>query len=73
MMEKDVDISNTKQNSSKHTLLMVLTCIIPFLLLFGVVKYFGFSANYLWFGAILLCIGMHIWMMKKHKEDHQHG
>ena len=73
MAKRESNCSVAKHDSNRHILLMILICIIPLLLLFAAVKYWGFSANYLGVGVILLCIGMHIWMMGKHKRGHEHG
>ena len=70
MAKKDGNHCVAKHNQNKHSLLMILVCVIPLLLLFVAVRYFGLSGNYLGLGAILLCIGMHIWMMGKHNGGH---
>ena len=62
-----------KHNSNKHMLVMVFACIIPMLLLFGMSRYFKVNTNYLPLFMILVCVGMHVWMMKKHKGGHNHG
>jgi len=61
-----------KNNPTKHMLFMASVCIVLLLILFVSSKYFDFNANYLLFGAILLCAGMHIWMMMEHKGAHNH-
>ncbi len=65
--------NQNKTHSSKHMLIMILACIVPLVLLFGAAKYFGFDSTYLVWGAILLMIGMHVWMMKGHKGGHNHA
>ncbi len=47
----------------KHTLTMVLGCVIPLLLL-GILWTSGVSQNMLSFGILLLCPVMHLLMMK---------
>ncbi len=47
----------------KHTLMMVLSCVIPLLLL-GILWVAGVSQNILSFGILLLCPVMHLLMMK---------
>ena len=59
-----------KNNSIKHILTMVFVCIIVLVILLAVSKYLNLSTNYLLFGAILLCMVMHIWMMREHKGGH---
>ncbi len=62
---------NTGTNSKhRHTLMMVLGCVIPLVLL-GILWVAGVSQNILSFGIILLCPIMHLLMMKnmKHGND----
>ena len=54
----------------RHTLMMVLGCIIPLLLL-GILWFEGVSQNILSFGIILLCPIMHLLMMKNMKHGTQ--
>ncbi|MDD5615686.1 MAG: DUF2933 domain-containing protein [Candidatus Methanoperedens sp.] len=64
-------MDNTKNQSikegffsrHKHTLMMVLGCVIP-LLLIGILWVAGVSQNILSFGILLLCPIMHLVMMK---------
>lgn len=59
---------NTGTNSKhRHTLMMVLGCIIPLLLL-GILWVAGVSQNILSFGILLLCPVMHLLMMKNMKH-----
>jgi hypothetical protein len=55
----------------RHTLMMVLGCIIPLLLL-GILWVAGVSQNILSFGILLFCPILHLVMMKnmKHGADH---
>ena len=46
-------------------LMMALVCIVPLIIVFGVAKYLGYRGDYLFIGAMLLCITVHFWMMKK--------
>ena len=59
---------------SKHTLIMVLCCLIPLVIL-GVLWAIGVSGSYLIFGVILLCPLLHIFMMRgmsKGGGSHEH-
>ncbi|CAG0982272.1 MAG: hypothetical protein MPEBLZ_03415 [Candidatus Methanoperedens nitroreducens] len=69
------DTGNQKINEGffskhKHTLMMVLGCMIPLLLL-GVLWVAGVSQNILSFGILLLCPIMHLLMMKNMKHGVQ--
>lgn len=59
-----------KRIKHNHGLMMVLCCLVPLLLLYGAVYFFGLSKSYLYWFAILLCPLMHFWMMK---DMHKHG
>lgn len=48
---------------SKHTLIMLLCCLIPLAIL-GVLWAIGVSGSYLIFGVLLLCPLLHIFMMR---------
>jgi len=52
-----------QKGMSKHTLIMVLCCLIPLAIL-GVLWATGISGNYLVLGVILLCPLLHIFMMR---------
>ncbi|MDD5472630.1 MAG: DUF2933 domain-containing protein [Candidatus Methanoperedens sp.] len=54
----------------RHTLMMVLGCIIPLVLL-GILWIAGVSQNILSFGILLLCPIMHLVMMKNMKHGTQ--
>ena len=55
-----------------HSLMMLLCCVIPLVLLYGGVYFFGLSNSYLYWSILLLCPVMHFWMMKNmHKKQHQ--
>ncbi len=59
---------NTGTNSKhRHTLMMVLGCMLPLLLL-GILWVAGVSQNILSFGILLLCPVMHLLMMKNMKH-----
>ena len=69
-MESDTNTPylNTGTNSKhKHTLMMVLGCVVPLLLL-GILWVAGVSQNILYFGILLLCPVMHLLMMKNMKH-----
>ncbi len=58
---------------SKHTLIMLLCCLIPLALL-GVLWAIGVSGSYLILGVILLCPLLHILMMQgRHKGSGEGG
>ncbi len=48
---------------SKHTLIMILCCLIPLAIL-GILWAIGISGSYLLLGVILLCPLLHIFMMR---------
>ncbi|MCZ7393822.1 MAG: DUF2933 domain-containing protein [Candidatus Methanoperedens sp.] len=54
---------NTGNNKSKHTLLMILGCLVPLVIL-GILWLAGVSQNIIFFGILLLCPVMHLVMMK---------
>lgn len=57
-----------QKGMSKHTLIMLLCCLIPLAIL-GVLWAIGVSASYLIFGVLLLCPLLHMLMMRGgHKE-----
>ena len=62
-----------QKGMSKHTLIIVLCCLIPFVIL-GVLWAIGISGNYLILGVLLLCPLLHIFMMRgMHKgSSHEH-
>ncbi len=64
-----------QKGMSKHTLIMVLCCLIPLVML-GVLWAIGISGSYLILGVILLCPLLHIFMMQgMHKGgggEHDH-
>ncbi len=62
-----------QKGMSKHTLIMVLCCLIPLAIL-GVLWAIGISGSYLILGVILLCPLLHIFMMQgKHKGSEEGG
>lgn len=62
-----------QKGMSKHTLIMVLGCLTPLVIL-GVLWATGISGSYLIFGVILLCPLLHILMMSgRHKESGEGG
>ena len=62
-----------RKGMSKHTLIMVLCCLIPLVTL-GVLWAIGVSGSYLIFGVILLCPLLHIFMMRgRHREGGDGG
>ena len=62
-----------QKGMSKHTLIMVLCCLIPLAIL-GVLWAIGISGSHLILGVILLCPLLHIFMMRgMHKSGgHDH-
>lgn len=72
-MEGDTKTPNIKEgifSKNKHTLMMVLCCVIPLLFL-GILWVAGVSQNILSFGILLLCPIMHLLMMKNMKHGHK--
>ena len=62
-----------QKGTSKHTLIMVLCCLIPLALL-GVLWAIGISGSYLILGVILLCPLLHILMMRgRHRGSGESG
>lgn len=52
-----------QKGMSKHTLIMVLCCLIPIMIL-AVLWVIGVSWSYLIFGVLLLCPLLHLLMMR---------
>lgn len=52
-----------------HVLMMVICCLIPLVLLFAAVKYFGLGGSYLFWAVLLLCLLSHYFMMKHMHKD----
>lgn len=72
-MESNIKTKNKHEgffSKHKHTLMMVLGCIIPLLFL-GILWVAGVSQNILFFGILLLCPIMHLLMMKNMKHGTQ--
>ncbi|HLB71934.1 MAG: hypothetical protein OIN88_11810 [Candidatus Methanoperedens sp.] len=72
-MESDTMNPNTNEgffSKHRHTLMMVLGCTLPLLLL-GILWIAGVSQNILFFGIILLCPILHLIMMKNMKHGTQ--
>ncbi len=62
---------NTGTNGNhKHTLLMIIGCLAPLVIL-GILWFAGVSQNILFFGILLLCPVMHLFMIKNMKHDAQ--
>ncbi len=53
-----------KKLRHNHALMMTVCCGVPLLLLIGAIYFFGLSQSYLFWGILLLCPLMHVWMMK---------
>ncbi len=72
-MKSDTNNPNINEgffSKHRHTLMMVLGCIIPLLLL-GILWFEGVSQNIFSFGIILLCPIMHLLMVKNMKHGTQ--
>lgn len=67
---KNTNINEGFFSKHKHTLMMVLGCVIPILLI-GILWVAGVSQNILSFGILLLCPIMHLLMMKNMKHGTQ--
>ncbi len=62
-----------QKGMSKHTLIMVLCCLIPLVIL-GVLWAIGVSTGYLILGVVLLCPLLHLVMMRgMHKGGGNNG
>ncbi|CAG1004857.1 MAG: DUF2933 domain-containing protein [Candidatus Methanoperedens sp.] len=72
-MKSDTKTQNINEgffSKHRHTLMMMLGCIIPLLLL-GILWLSRVSQNILSFGILLLCPIMHLLMMKNMKHGTQ--
>lgn len=71
-MESDINIQkiNKGTGNHRHTLMMVLCCLIPIVIL-GILWVAGVSQNILSFGILLLCPIMHLLMMKNMEHGTQ--
>jgi hypothetical protein len=72
-MESDTKTPSINEgffSKHRHTLMMVLGCVIPLLLL-GILWVEGVSQNIFSFGILLLCPIMHLVMMKTMKHGVQ--
>lgn len=67
-MDNDTKTQDNKGFFSKHTLMMMLSCIIP-LVLIGILWIAGVSQNILSFGILLMCPIIHLLMMKNMKHN----
>jgi len=52
-----------------HLLMMAICCLIPIILIIGLLSLFKGSSDYWFWLIILLCPISHIWMMKGHKHS----
>jgi hypothetical protein len=43
---------------------MIALCIAPLVLIFIAAKFFGLNSNYLFFGAMMICLVSHLLMAK---------
>lgn len=68
-MESDTSQKINRTGNRRHTLMMVLCCLIPLVIL-GILWVAGVSWNILSFGIILLCPIVHLVMMKNMKHRH---
>ncbi len=60
-----------QKGMSKHTLIMVLCCLIPLAIL-GILWVAGVSGSYLILGVLLLCPLLHIVMMRGMRKGSEH-
>ncbi len=60
-----------QKGMSKHTLIMILCCLIP-LALIAVLWAVGISGSYLILGVLLLCPLLHIVMMRGMRKGGEH-
>jgi hypothetical protein len=56
-----------------HSVMMLLCCGIPLVILFIGVYFFGLSNKYIYWFAIALCPVMHFFMMKDMHKNHIKG
>ena len=56
-----------------HTLMMILCCGIPLLILLVAVYYFGLSKSYLFWVILILCPLSHYFMMKHMHDNKKDG
>ena len=63
--------SSEQKGMSKHTLIMILGCLIP-LALIAVLWAVGIAGSYLILGVLLLCPLMHIFMMRGMRKGGEH-
>ena len=53
-----------------HSLMMVICCGVPLIILMIAVNYFSLNNKYLTWSIILLCPAMHFFMMKDMHKKH---
>lgn len=61
----------TEKIKENHSLMMILCCSIPLVVLASGAYFFGLSKTYLTWFVILLCPIMHIFMMRDMHKDHE--
>ena len=68
------DSSSGTHRMSRHTLIMLIGCLVPLGIL-AVLWLAGVKMDYLFFGVLLLCPALHLFMMRgmQGKEKHPHG
>ncbi len=59
-----------KKLRHNHSLMMVICCGIPLILLVVAVYLFGLSKSYLFWFILLLCPIMHFWMIGDMHKEH---
>jgi hypothetical protein len=63
-----MEVKSNKAGNHRHTLIMMLGCLIPLVLL-GILWVVGVSQSILSFGILLLCPILHFVMMKNMKHE----
>jgi hypothetical protein len=63
-----MEVKSNKAGNHRHTLMMMLGCLMPLMLL-GILWVVGVSQSILSFGILLLCPILHFVMMKNMKHE----
>lgn len=59
-----------KEHKHNHSIMMMVCCVMPLVLLIIAINFFGLSKSYLYWLIILLCPIMHFFMMKGMHKKH---
>ncbi len=58
------NIGLIKKLKENHILMMMLCCLLPLIVILILRYSFNINSNYLVWGALIICIGSHFFMMK---------